>query len=195
MAVDEEDEGGGEGAELKKLQKSAKTTRTLFFSVLVTLLVIVSILITSVVVINIQLSKRNEVPSEEFAEQLATLNSQLEHISVLHNSEARVYFDFQDTLDEVKALYTTEEINLLRQQMMSQEQDRRKMLDIMASGHESIAAMMPGNRRWVEDFKKTAAAAKKRSLDREKAIKESMTPREPDEEGAEDVSADKSAKK
>ncbi|GAB1261166.1 hypothetical protein [Aurantivibrio plasticivorans] len=195
MAVDEEDEGGGEGTELKKLQKSAKTTRTLFFSVLVTLLVIISILITSVVVINIQLSKRNEVPSEEFAEQLATLNSQLEHISVLHNSEAKVYFDFQDTLDEVKALYTTEEINLLRQQMMSQEQDRRKMLDIMASGHESIAAMMPGNRRWVEEFKKTVAAAKKRSLEREKAIKESMTPREPDEEGTEDVSADKPAKK
>ena len=192
MAVDEDEEEGA-GSELKKLQRSLKTTRTMFFSVLVTLLVIVSILITSVVVINIQLAKRNEVPSEEFAEQLATLNSQLEHISVLHNSEAKVYFDFQDTLDKVKALYTTEEINQLRHQMINQEQDRRRLLDIMAAGHESLAAMMPGNRSWVQDFQKTTEAAKLRSLEREKAIKEAMQPRQP--EDAEEKSDKKPAPK
>ena len=186
---DDEDQDEG-NAELKKLQKAIKTNRTMLFSLLVCAAVIISILITSVFVINLQLSNRREIPSEEFADLLLELDTHLKHISAIHNSEAKVYFEFQDSLDEIKALYQHEKINELRELMIAREKDNRKLLDLMAEGTQSLARMSPGSRDWSTAYEKKTSAEKLKSQQREKNLMESMKEDEP-EEDAKDDSTDK----
>ena len=168
---DEQEEGN---KDLLNLQKSIKTVRTIFVSLLVTMAVVVSILITSVVVINIQLATRREVPSEEFAEKLTALESHLEHLVEIHNSEAKVYFKFQDSLAEVKEQYTREQVNELRRQLTDRERDQRKLLALMEESASSLAAMMPGDRDWTAAYSKKINEAQKASEQREKMLKEAM---------------------
>ena len=84
MAKAEDDQDGG-NKEVEKLERAIKTNRTLFFVLLACSAVIISILITSVLVINIQLSNRREVPTEEFAELLEEMDSHLQHLAAIHN--------------------------------------------------------------------------------------------------------------
>jgi hypothetical protein len=173
MAKDEDDQDEG-SAELKKLEKAIKTNRTMFFSLLVCAAVIISILITSVLVINFQLANRREVPAEEFADLLAELDKHLVHLSAIHNSEAKVYFEFQDSLADIKTLYQHEKINELRQLLVEREKDSRKLLDLMAEGTNSLANMAPGSREWTKAFSQKVIAEKQQSQTREKALLESM---------------------
>lgn len=181
MADDEDKEDEG-NAEQKKLQKAIKTNRTMLFSLLVCSAVIISILITCVLVINLQLSNRREIPSEEFADLLAELDSHLQHVSAIHNSEAKVYFEFQDSLDEIKTLYQHEKINQLRELLIAREKDNRKLLDLMAESNKNLALMLPGSRAWATEFDKKAEAEKQRSKKREDTIAESMKEELPEEE-------------
>lgn len=172
-AEDEEQEEGG-NKDLLALQKTIKTTRTIFVSLLVMVAVVISILITSVVVINIQLATRREVPSQEFAEKLTALESHLEHLIEIHNSEARVYFKFQDSLNAVKEKYTHEQINELRRQLTDRERDQRKLLALMEESASNLAEMIPGERGWTVEYSKKIAEALKASEEREKTLKTTM---------------------
>ena len=175
MAKDNEDKDA-EGSELAKLEKALKTNRTLFFSLLVCSAIIVSILITSVLVINIQLANRREVPAEEFAELLEQLDSQLKHLSAIHNSEANVYFEFEDSLADIKMLYQHEKINELRQQLIEREKATRKLLDLMAQGTANLANMAPGSRAWTDQYAQKVSEEKEQSQQREEALKTAMLP-------------------
>ncbi len=179
MAKD--DDRDEEGVELAKLEKAIKTNRTLFFSTLVCAAVIISILITSVLVINLQLANRREVPAEEFADLLEELQSHLTHLSAIHNSEAKVYFEFEDSLADIKTLYQDDKINELRQLLVEREKDTRKLLDLMNEGSSSLANMSPGSREWTKNFGQKLAAEKKLSQMREDALSKAMKP-EPEED-------------
>lgn len=159
---------------LEQVQKSIKTNRILFISLVVVMALVLSILITTTVVINVQMSNRREVPAEEFAEQLATLDSQLEHLVALHNSEAKVYFNFQDSLQIIRESYTHEKVNEVRRQLAERERDQQKLLQLMQENASSLAAMIPGSRDWTSAYSKKIEDAVKLSQKREKALKEAM---------------------
>lgn len=174
MAIAEED--NKQEQELAKLQASLKTNRRLLHGMLAVAAIIVSVLITSLIVVSVQLSGRRDVPTEEFAAELETLRMHLKHLVELHNAEAKVYFDFQDRLDELEQLYSHEDVNQLRRSLTERERDHRKLLALMAESTNSLALMMPGSREWTRAFGEEISAAAKLSDEREKAIKEAMLP-------------------
>ncbi len=194
MAEDDDDKDEG-GKALQKLEGSAKTIRTLFVSTLIVGAVLVSVLITGVVVLNLQLSNRNEVPAEAFAEQLALLESYRQHLITVHNAEAKAYYEFQDSLQTVVDQYEHESVNQLRRFMTERERDHRKLLELMSRSVDSLAQMQRGSRQWTEAYAKQVEEALKRSQEQEKQIKLTLAlPEEETEEGEGKDGADKDKK-
>ena len=175
MAVAEE-EDIQQAKELETLQRALKLNRRMLLGLLATAAVIVSVLLTSLVVINIQLSGRRDVPAEEFAMELEELRSHLQHLVEIHNSEALVYFDFQDRLDELQELYGQEQINQLRQTLVEREQDHQELLKLIGEGAGALAVMIPGPRDWTKPYQNQIDAARTLSEQRATAIKEAMAP-------------------
>lgn len=172
MAKEEESEEQEEVlSEADKLSASIKTNRNLVFGLFGFIVVVASILVTSVLMINGQMSSRREVLSEEFADQLEELESHLSHLVAIHNSEAKLYFTFEDELAAVKAIYQNEEINGLRQLLVQREADHRKLLALSSEGTSSLASMVPGSRAWTKGYEVKVQAASAVSLQREAAIK------------------------
>lgn len=172
MAKEEESEEQEEVlSEADTLSASIKTNRNLVFGLFGFIVVVASILLTSVLMINGQMSSRREVPSEEFAEQLDELNSHLSHLIAIHNSEAKLYFTFEEELAAVKAIYQNEKINGLRRLLVQREADHRKLLELNSEGVSSLASMVPGSRAWTKNYKAKVQETSTLSLRREAEIK------------------------
>lgn len=192
MADEKDDAQGGELSDVELLEKAIKTNRTLFVILLVLTLVIVSILGTAVFTINKQMANRTQVPTEDFAELLQELDTNLQHLNAIHNAEAQVYFDFQDSLQTVRDLYDHEKINNLRMALIEREQDTRVLMDLMSSGMASLSRMHSGSRQWTNDFAKQVADEKDKSNEREETLRQSL---KTDAELAEEAKAAEKAAK
>jgi len=172
MAKEEESEEQEDVlSEADKLSASIKINRNLVFGLFGFIVIVTAILVTSVLMINGQMSSRREVLSDEFADQLAELDSHLSHLIAIHNSEAKLYFTFEEELAAVKAIYQNEKINGLRQLLVQREADHRKLLELNSEGTSSLASMVPGSRAWTKNYKVQIQVARALSLQREAEIK------------------------
>lgn len=167
-------DGDQEEQRAEALQKSIKINRILLIALVSLMFLVLSVLGASFMVINGQMAERREVPTEEFDEELVNLKSHLEHLVTLHNSEAQVYFDFQDTLATVKESYTHQKVNDMRQLLIDREKDHQKLLQLMEENASSLASMISGSREWTGSYSKKINDAVQLSQTREKSLKQAM---------------------
>ncbi len=174
MAKEESEEQEEVLSEADKLSASIKTNRNLVFGLFGFTVIVVSILVTCVLVINGQMSSRREVLSEEFTEQLDELNLHLNHLIAIHNSEAKLYFEFTDELEAVRKIYQDEKINGLRQLLAQREVDHRSLLELSLESTSNLATMVPGSRVWTKNYSEKVQDAVSVSKQREADIKASI---------------------
>lgn len=169
--IDDEDVNNNEDAVIVALEKKLKISRWLLYGTGGFSLVIVAILITGLIVINQRLSQLQAPLPEDLEQKFAELDQQIEDVSNFRRIELRRIDVFSDQLSALRGECNVEKTAPLNDLLVQREDDFQALAYLMISGTESLAGMVRGSRKWVDQHRESIERLIENSKARAQSIK------------------------